>query len=101
MLANRRIHKRYAVNAMAKVFYGSNAVELPIRDISLTGIGLAASDQLSLDVGNLCFVALPDQGKLDAMVVGVRRQSFHLQFLTAEPEEVRSFIDKHAGGTQA
>jgi hypothetical protein len=46
----------------------------------------------------LCFVALPQHGKLDAMVVGVRRQSFHLQFLTSEPEEVRAFIDAHTGG---
>jgi hypothetical protein len=73
-------------------------LELPIRDISLTGIGLEASDPMTLSVGNLCFVALPTHGKLDAMVVGVRRQSYHLQFLTSEPEEVRSFIDAHANG---
>lgn len=96
MFANRRIHKRFAIKASAKVFFGSNALELPIRDISLTGIGLETPDVTALSVGNLCFVALPEHGKLDAMVVGVRRQSFHLQFLSAEPEEVRSFIDAHS-----
>jgi hypothetical protein len=98
VFANRRLHKRHTVNAVAKVFYGSNTLELPIRDISLTGIGLEASDSTVLSVGNLCFVALPAHGKLDAMVIGVRRQSYHLQFLTPEPEEVRSFIDTHANG---
>jgi hypothetical protein len=93
VFANRRLHKRFATNAVAKVFYGSNTLELPIRDISLTGIGLEAPEATTLSVGNLCFVALPDHGKLDAMVVGVRRQSFHLQFLSSEPEEVRSFLD--------
>jgi hypothetical protein len=101
VFANRRLHKRHAVKAVAKVFYGSSTVELPIRDISLTGIGLVASGELPLAVGNLCFVALPEHGKLDAMVVGVRRQSFHLQFLTAEPEEVRAFIDAHTGAGSA
>jgi hypothetical protein len=96
VFANRRLHKRYAINAVAKVFHGSNMLELPIRDISLTGIGLEAPDTTTLSVGNLCFVALPEHGKLDAMVVGVRRQSFHLQFLSSEPEEVRSFIDAHS-----
>lgn len=97
MFANRRLHKRHTVKAVAKVFYGSNMLELPIRDISLTGIGLETSDATTLSVGNLCFVALPEHGKLDAMVIGVRRQSYHLQFLTSEPEEVRAFIDAHTG----
>jgi len=95
VFANRRLRKRFAIQAVAKVFYGSNTLELPIRDISLTGIGLEAPDSTTLSVGNLCFIALPDHGKLDAMVVGVRRQSYHLQFLSSEPEEVRSFIDAH------
>jgi hypothetical protein len=95
VFANRRLRKRFAIQAVAKVFYGSNTLELPIRDISLTGIGLEAPDSTTLSVGNLCFIALPDHGKLDARVVGVRRQSYHLQFLSSEPEEVRSFIDAH------
>ncbi|MEJ0067509.1 MAG: PilZ domain-containing protein [Pseudomonadota bacterium] len=98
MFANRRLHKRHTVKAVATVFYGSNMLELPIRDISLTGIGLDADDATTLTVGNLCFVSLPEHGKLDAMVVGVRRQSYHLQFLTSEPDEVRSFIDAHSDG---
>jgi len=98
VFANRRLHKRFAINAVAKVFYGSNTLELPIRDISLTGIGLEAPAATTLSVGNLCFVSLPEHGKLDAMVVGVRGQSFHLQFLSSEPEEVRSFIDAHSAG---
>jgi hypothetical protein len=97
VFANRRLHRRFAIKAVATVFYGSNMLELPIRDISLTGIGLDAPDNTTLSIGNLCFVALPEHGKLDAMVIGVRRQSFHLQFLSSEPDEVRSFIDAHNG----
>jgi hypothetical protein len=95
--SNRRLHKRYTINATAKVLHGASALELPIRDISLSGIGLDAKGATELAVGNLCLVALPAHGKLDAMVVGVRSQSLHLKFLQTDAEEVRSFIAAHGG----
>ncbi|MBI3517216.1 MAG: PilZ domain-containing protein [Proteobacteria bacterium] len=97
MFGNRRLQKRYTVNATAKVLHGASALDLPIRDISLSGIGLDASNSTELTVGALCLVALPSHGKLDAMVVGVRAQSLHLRFLQTDPEEVRSFIAAHGG----
>lgn len=91
------MHKRYQITGNARVLYGATALELPIRDISLSGIGLDCAAATPLAVGNLCLVSLPSHGRLDAMVVGVRNQSLHLQFLQTDSEEVRTFIEAHAG----
>jgi hypothetical protein len=91
------LHKRYQVKGTAKVLHGATALDLPIRDISLSGIGLDCPGTPPLSVGNLCLVALPAHGRLDAMVVGVRSQSLHLQFLQTDSEEVRTFIEASAG----
>jgi hypothetical protein len=95
--SNRRKHKRYTINAVAKVFYGAEALELPIRDISMSGVGLDSGGANVLNEGNLCLVALPAHGKLDAMVVNVAPQTYHLQFLQPDSDEVRSFIEAHVG----
>lgn len=97
MFANRRFHKRYGVKAAAKILYASHVLDLPIRDISLAGIGLETPGPTVLSGGNLCLVELPDHGKLDAMVVGVNARSCHLQFMLPDAEEVRAFIAAHAG----
>jgi hypothetical protein len=94
---NRRLHRRHEIKATAKILHGANALELPIRDISMTGIGLESDAAKALALGNLCLVVLPEHGKLDAMVVGVRSASYHLQFLSSGADEVRSFIDAHHG----
>ena len=93
MFADRRRHQRYEANGTATVFQGSQMLELPIRDISLSGIHLHTTDPTKLNVGSVCFVALPDHGKHDAIVVHARQQGYHLKFLTPEPEDVRAFID--------
>ena len=78
--------------------YGATALEFPIRDISLSGIGLDSAGSTAFAAGNLCLVALPPpHGKIDAMVVGVRTQSLHLQFLQTDSDEVRAFIEAHVG----
>jgi len=69
---NRRLHRRHEIKAVAKVVHGASALELPIRDISESGIGLESDAAKALSLGNLCLVVLPEHGKLDAMVVGVR-----------------------------
>ncbi|HUA53277.1 MAG TPA: PilZ domain-containing protein [Candidatus Sulfotelmatobacter sp.] len=97
LFSNRRLHKRYQVSGTAKVLHGMTALDLPIRDISLSGIGLDCPGTAPLSVGNLCLVGLPANGKLDAMVVGVRSQSLHLQFMQTDSEEVRAFIEANAG----
>jgi hypothetical protein len=94
---NRRLQRRHEVKATAKILHGANALELSIRDISMTGIGVESDAAKALSLGNLCLVVLPEHGKLDAMVVGVRSQSYHLQFLSSGADEVRSFIDAHHG----
>ena len=97
LFTNRRLHKRYQVKGTVKVLHGATALDLPIRDISLSGIGLECVGTSPLSVGNLCLVALPSHGRLDAMVVGVRSQSLHLQFLQTDSDEVRAFIESNAG----
>jgi hypothetical protein len=97
LFTNRRLKKRYQVKAAAKVMYGATALDLPIRDISLSGIGFDSGGAATFSVGNLCLVALPSHGKLDAMVVGVRAQSVHLQFLQTDSDEVRAFIESQVG----
>jgi hypothetical protein len=93
MFANRRRHERHSVGGTATVYQGSNKLDLPILDVSLTGIRLQTTDPSKLSVGGICFVALPEHGKHDALVVSVRPQSFAFQFLTPGPEDVRAFID--------
>jgi hypothetical protein len=93
MFASRRRHERIAAGGTATVYQGSNRLELPILDVSLGGIRLQTSDSTRLDVGGVCFIALPEHGKHDAQVVAVRSQSFAFQFLIFEPEGVRSFVD--------
>jgi hypothetical protein len=93
VFADRRRHKRYEAKGTATVYQGSNVLELPIRDISLSGIHLQTVDSTTLNVGSVCFVALPEHGKHDAIVVHARPQGYHLKFLTPEPDDVRSFID--------
>lgn len=95
MFLNRRLHRRHEIKATAKVVHGASALELPIRDISMSGIGLEIDATKALSLGNLCLVVLPEHGKLDAMVVGVRSASYHLQFLSSGADEVRSFIEAH------
>jgi hypothetical protein len=92
---NRRLQRRHEIKAVAKIVHGANALELPIRDISMSGIGLESDAAKALSLGNLCLVILPEHGKLDAMVVGVRGHSYHLQFLSTAADEVRSFIEAH------
>jgi hypothetical protein len=94
---NRRLHRRHEIKATAKILHGANALELSIRDISMTGIGVESDAAKALSLGNLCLVVLPEHGKLDAMVVGVRSATYHLQFLSSGADEVRSFIDAHHG----
>jgi len=94
---NRRLNRRHEIKATAKILHGANALELSIRDISMTGIGVESDAAKALSLGNLCLVVLPEHGKLDAMVVGVRSASYHLQFLSSGADEVRSFIDAHHG----
>jgi len=93
MFFNRRRHQRHTTGGTATVFQGSNKLELRILDISLTGIRLETADSTKLSVGGVCFIALPEHGKHDALVVGVKSQSFGFQFLTPEPDGVRQFID--------
>jgi len=93
MFASRRRHERYAVSGTATVYQGSKKIEMPILDVSLAGIRLQTSDPTRLEVGGVCFIALPEHGRHDAQVVAVRSQSFAFQFLTPEPDGVRSFID--------
>jgi len=93
VFADRRRHERYEAKGTATVFQGSRVLELPIRDISLSGIHLQTTDPTQLNVGSVCFVALPDHGKHDAIVLHARAQSFHLKFLTPESEDVQAFID--------
>ncbi len=97
MFQNRRLNRRHEIKATAKILHGANALELSIRDISMTGIGVESDAAKALSLGNLCLVVLPEHGKLDAMVVGVRSASYHLQFLSSGADEVRSFIDAHHG----
>jgi hypothetical protein len=100
MSANRRRHERYSADGAATVFQGSSKLELPILDISLTGIRLQATGSTKLEVGSVCFIALPEHGKHDAQVVAVKPQSFGFQFLTPEPEGVQSFIETRARGSR-
>ena len=93
MFASRRRHERFSAGGTATVYQGSRKVELPILDVSLTGIRLQTGDPTTLAVGGVCFIALPEHGRHDAQVVAVRSQSFAFQFLTPEPEGVRSFIE--------
>lgn len=79
--------------------YGATSLDLQIRDISLSGIGLDSEGGNELAVGNLCLIALPADGKVDAMVVGVRSQSYHLQFLQTDSDEVRNFIAAQTGAS--
>jgi len=99
MFTSCRIHKRYAVDATAKVFGGGRTLELPIRDLSVAGIGLAAPDTTELAVGSLCFVALPRFGVLDAIVVAKQPTSYHLQFLAPDLEDRALMLDSHFVGT--
>jgi len=93
MFGSRRRHERYSIDGTATVFQGSKKYELPILDISLTGIRLQSSGPMELEVGSVCFIALSQHGRHDAQVVAVRSQGLAFQFLTPEPDGVRSFID--------
>lgn len=97
MFTSCRVNKRYAIKATAKVFQGSRMLEMAIRDISVSGVGLVASDAVDLEVGSLCFVALPRFDRLNAIVVAARRQSYHMQFLAADADEMRILIDAYGG----
>ncbi len=98
MSANRRRHERHSADGTATVFQGSKKLEMPILDISLTGIRLQATCSAKLDVGSVCFIALPEHGRHDAQVVAVKSQSLGFQFLTPEPEGVQSFIKTRTRG---
>jgi hypothetical protein len=93
MFGSRRRHERYSIDGTATVFQGSKKLELPILDVSLTGIRLQSSGPGELEVGSVCFIVLAQHGRHDAQVVAVRSQSLAFQFLTPEPDGVRSFID--------
>jgi hypothetical protein len=90
--ASRRCHARYAASGTATVYQGSNQLDLPILDVSLTGIRLQTTDTTKLKVGGICFITLRGHGKHDALVVNVHPRSIGFLFLTPEPEGVRSFI---------
>jgi len=98
MSTNRRRHERHAADGTATVFQGSKKVDMPILDISLSGIRLQTTGSTKLDVGSVCFIALPEHGRHDAQVVAVKSQSFAFQFLTPEPEGVQSFIKTRTRG---
>lgn len=91
--ADRRRHMRYPARGTATVFHGGNQLDLPVLDVSWTGISLLAVDPTRLKLGGACTIVLPGCEGQDARVVGVRPQSFGFQFLTPGPEGVRSFID--------
>jgi hypothetical protein len=101
MFTSCRIHKRYAVNATAKVFRDGAMLEFPIRDLSVAGIGLHAADPTALPIGALCFLALPRYGVLDAIVVGTGPHSYHVQFLAPDLEDRHLMLDIHFAGSAA
>ncbi len=76
---------------------GATVIDLAIRDISLSGIGLESGGTTAFSIGQRCFVGLPQHGRIDAMVINVRTQSLHLQFLETDADEVRAFIEAHVG----
>jgi hypothetical protein len=84
---------RYRARGTATVLHGSHQLDLPVLDVSWTGISLGAVDPTRLEAGGACTIVLPGGGGQDARLVGVRPQSFGFRFLTPGPEGVRWFID--------
>jgi hypothetical protein len=78
---------------MAVLYRGDHLLDLPILDVSLTGIRLYATDHSGLKPDGVFPIALPECGVHDAQVVAVRSQSVAFRFTTPEPNGLRSFID--------
>jgi hypothetical protein len=93
MIPDRRRFERYSTAGTATVRQdGGGGFELPVIDISFTGIHLR-TPKLAPLAGGMYSVALPEHGWHDAQVVGVRSQSVAFRFVTPQADGVRSFID--------
>jgi len=91
--ADRRQHTRHPIRGMAVLYHGDYILDLPILDVSLTGIRLYATDPSGLTPDRVLPIALPECGVHDAQIVAVRSQSVAFPFMPPEPNGLRSFID--------
>lgn len=90
---NRRQHDRYPVEANVEIFHNGYSIELPTRDISLSGVGVDSCGLDHLVPGDQCMVILPGDVEVAAVVVSVRDKSVHLRFSPESMEEVKYFIE--------
>jgi hypothetical protein len=90
---NRRRHDRVEVDASIEIYHKGYSIELPTRDISLSGVGLESCGVDHLAPGDQCMVILPGDVEVAAVVVSVRKDSVHLRFSPEGMEEIKYFIE--------
>jgi hypothetical protein len=78
---------------MAVLYRGDHFLELPILDVSLSGIRLYTTNHIGLTPDRVLPIALPECGVHDAQVVAGRSQSVAFRFMPPEPNGLRSIID--------
>ena len=96
MTGNRRTTPRYRPDDYAELFFGGYGVELRIRDVSRSGIALERHGTAHVAEGDSCLVILTGYGEIEARVIRVEDDSYHLQFAKLPSDAARSFIEDHA-----
>jgi phosphoribosyl-AMP cyclohydrolase len=97
---NRRRFSRHDLDRTIEIYHRGYVIELPAKDISLTGVGLIACGVTHLKVGETCMVMLDHDTELEAEVVATRNDTLHLRFSADALEEVRYFLRDTLEGPQ-
>lgn len=86
--ANRRRHPRYAIGEIVEIFHNGYTIELPARDISLSGLALESCGVGVFEAGDRCVVMFSDGTELEAQVVRATEEGVFLSFPDQAIEDV-------------
>lgn len=91
---NERQSERLQVDGEIQVSFGGFAIDFRIRDISQTGVALETHGLMKFDIGDRCHLTLPGYGDVEATVVAVKPETFHLRFVDPKDPRVLAFISE-------
>jgi hypothetical protein len=94
---NRRQHDRHSVDADIEIFHKGYAIEFPIKDISVSGMGVASLGVDHLKIGDKVLVVLAGDTEVIAEVVGIRNETLHLKFSTENLDDVKYYLELKVG----
>jgi hypothetical protein len=94
---NRRTAKRFTISATVEIFHKGYTIELPTRDLSVTGAGIVACGVDHVSPGDQVLVNLSPELEFHARIVRASNDVLHLEFDPSVRDDVEAYLREAHG----